>query len=63
MPRTQEGLETHGNKNKDDVRGTLGVGLDGETGSEKFEEDIEIMGEAPKEPPFELDHSMFDEKL
>ncbi len=56
MPRTQEGLKTHGNKNRDDVRGTLGVGLDGESESKEFEEDIEIMGEAPKEPPFELHH-------
>jgi hypothetical protein len=62
MPRIHEGLETHGNKNRDDVKGTLGVGLDGETKLEEFEKDIEIMGEAPKEPPFELDHSMFDEE-
>ncbi len=62
MPRIQEGLETHGNKNRDDVKGTLGVGLDGETKLEEFEKDIEIMGEAPKEPPFELDHSMFGEE-
>ncbi len=57
MPRTHEGLETHWNKNRDDVRGTLGVGLDGETELKEFEKDIEIMGEALEEPPFELDHS------
>jgi hypothetical protein len=62
MSRTHEGLKTHGSKNRDDVRGNLGVGLDGESKLEKFEENIEIMGEAPKEPPLELDHSMFDEE-
>ncbi len=62
MQRTHEGLETHGNKNRDDVRGTLGVGLDGETESKEFEEDIEIMGEGLEEPPFELGHSMFDDE-
>jgi len=46
----------------DHVRGNLGVGLDGESESKKFEENIEIMGEAPKEPSLELNHSMFDEK-
>jgi hypothetical protein len=62
MPWTHEGLETHGNKNKDDVKATLGVGLNGESELEEFEEDIEIMGEAPEEPPFELDHSIFHEE-
>jgi hypothetical protein len=37
MPRTQEGLKTHGNKNRDDVRRTLGVGLNGESELEEFE--------------------------
>ncbi len=62
IPRTHEGLETHGNKNMDDVKGTLGVGLDGENELKEFEENIDIMGEAPKEPPFELNHSMFDDE-
>lgn len=38
-------IETYGNKNMDDVKGTLGVGLDGENKSKKFEEDTKIMGE------------------
>ncbi len=38
-------IETYGNKNMDDVKGTLGVGLDGENESKKFEEDTKIMGE------------------
>jgi hypothetical protein len=62
MSRTHEGLKIHGSKNMDHVRGNLGVGVDGESESEEFEENIEIMGKAPKEPSLELNHSMFDEE-